>query len=231
MISIAINQPYFFPYLGYYQLVESSDLFVFYDDVAYINKGWINRNKILINGKDQFITLSLQGASQHRVIQCIEILDNRPKLLRTIEMAYHRAPYYAEAIVPITKVLQMESRSIGAIAAASIQVVFEYLGMEKTFMTSSVAFPHTLGMEKMERLVAISKACNASRYVNLIGGQGMYDKAAFQQQGVELFFLQAHLPSYTQFKNQPITGLSMIDVMMFNSKETIRAWLKEFQLV
>ena len=93
-MTIGIMQPYFMPYIGYWQLLASVDIYVIYDDVNYIKKGWINRNNILVNNDKQLFTISLNGASQNKLINEITIADDFTKLRKTITMAYHKAPYY-----------------------------------------------------------------------------------------------------------------------------------------
>ncbi len=89
-MKIAIMQPYIFPYIGYFQLIHAADVFVFYDDVNYINRGWINRNRILLNGKDQLFTIPCKEASQNKLIKDIEVLADKKafqKMLTTMLVA------------------------------------------------------------------------------------------------------------------------------------------------
>src|SRR5688500_18274261 len=113
-MRVAVMQPYLFPYIGYIQLMSAVDHLVFLDDVAYINKGWINRNRSLQNGKDHLFTVPLLGASQNRLINSIEIADDgkwRTKFLRTIQMAYSKAPFYAETQPLIEGIIENKEQS------------------------------------------------------------------------------------------------------------------------
>src|ERR1051325_10810193 len=116
-MRIAIMQPYLFPYIGYFQLINAADKFVILDDVNYINCGWINRNRILINGIDKLFTLPLKDASQNKSINAIEILADNPlkdKLLKTLELSYKKAPYFQVVFPLIQKIILNEERNLSA---------------------------------------------------------------------------------------------------------------------
>ncbi len=225
--AVAIMQPYFFPYIGYYQLVRAVDIFVFYDDVAYIKGGWINRNRILVNGQPTFITVPLRGASQNRLICDIPLAGDCTKLVRTIELAYRRAPFFSETMVPIKKILTSPVAHIGELAIASITAIMDHLGIGRTYRLSSKDFPHTRVLRGPDRLIAITKECGAAHYVNAIGGRGLYDKMCFQEKGLTLTFLEPLVDEYTQFRQPFQSGLSIIDALMFNGRDKVGAMLSE----
>ncbi len=217
--TVAIMQPYFFPYIGYYQLVYATDTFVFYDDVAYIKGGWINRNRILINGQPIYVTVPLQGSSQNRLINHIHLVDNRTKLLRTIDLAYRKAPFFAETMVPVTEVLARPVTQIGELAMASVTAIMDHLGIQRAYRVSSNDFPHTKALSRADRLIAIAQECGAAHYVNAIGGRELYDKAYFEKKGLTLVFLKPVIDEYRQFGGPFQPGLSIIDVLMFNGRK------------
>lgn len=219
--SVAIMQPYFFPYIGYYQLVHASDTFVFYDDVAYIKGGWINRNRILVNGKPVYFTVCLEGASPNRLIQDIRMVDNRAKLLRTLELAYRQAPFFAETMVPVADVLTRPLKNIAELAMASVTTIMDHLGIQRTYRVSSIDFPHTKTLSRADRLIAITQECGSAHYVNPMGGSELYDKAYFEQRGVTLTFLDPVIEEYKQYGGPFQPGLSMIDVLMFNGRRNV----------
>ena len=104
-MKIAIMQPYFFPYLGYWQLMNIVDKFVIYDDVNYIKRGWINRNRILVEGKPFYIHVPVMKASQNKIINEMEVFVDsslRKKELKTIELAYKKAPFF-DSVYPLIK--------------------------------------------------------------------------------------------------------------------------------
>jgi hypothetical protein len=231
MNKLAVMQPYLFPYIGYYQLVYSSDTFVFYDDVNYINRGWINRNRILVNGLPKYFTLSLKGASQNRLIKDIEILDNRNKILKTIFIAYKKAPFF-EIIYPIIEAsLNSHLFSLSSIASSSIKLVFDYLEIYRNYQYSSIDYAHTRGANRAERLILITKESGSNQYINAIGGIDLYKKHEFKEHEVSLLFLKSHIDPYYQQSEDFIPGLSIIDVLMNNSKEVVRKMVTNYELV
>ena len=231
--KLAIMQPYIFPYLGYFQLVNAVDTFVFYDDVNFIKRGWINRNKILVNGKEKLVSFPCIHASQNKLINEVEInLEDKAysKFLQTLEQAYSKAPNFEVVHELISNLFKQEHTSIASLAAASCMNVSTYLDLNTKFTFSSKAFSSSKGMEKQNRLVVISKECNSSTYINAIGGLDLYKKEDFKKENIDLFFLQPKLPEYTQLSNEFIPGLSIIDVLMMNSKEDVIFMLNNFYL-
>lgn len=228
---IAIMQPYFFPYIGYYQLVRSVDTFVFYDDVNYIKGGWINRNRIAIGGKPAYITVPLEGASPNRLIRDIAVSADRGKLMRTIQQVYGKAPCFPQVSVLVADVLNSPVRSIGDLAMRSVTSVMDYLGVECDHRVSGDDFQDTKGLPRSERLIAIAERSGASVYINAIGGRELYRKEEFAERGIQMFFLEARLPVYRQFGAEFVPGLSMLDVLMFNTPEAVRYMLDDYRLL
>ena len=233
-MKVAIMQPYIFPYIGYFQMVNMVDKFVFYDDVNYINRGWINRNRILIQGVAKYLTIPLIKASQNKLINEIEIdIQSRDfnKIIKTIEMAYKRAPYFTEVFEIVHEVLEKEYGTIADMAMESVKKCAGYLGLKTKFCKSSEHFSDTKGLEKAERLQAICKRLDADVYINAIGGQELYSKEDFAKQAIDLYFIKSLPMEYKQFKNKFVPWLSIIDVMMFNSKEEINEMLNKYELI
>ncbi len=233
-MKIAIMQPYFFPYIGYFQLIHAVDKFVFYDDVNYIKGGWINRNNILVNNEKKFFTLSLVGASSFRLINEIKV-DNRfiNKLLKTIKQAYTKAPYFDSVYPVIEKVFLSinEDSLISEVSALSVVNVSKYLGIKTVFEFSSMTYSGSRGMDKAGRLIQICKDNNANEYINLSGGKKLYTKEYFIDKKINLQFIESKDIVYKQFKNEFIPWLSIIDVLMFNSVADINKMLGSYELV
>jgi hypothetical protein len=240
-MTIAIMQPYVFPYIGYFQLVYAADVFVFYDDVNFINRGWINRNRILVNGKDNMITIPCKDASQNKLIKDVELADDpkaMQKLLATIRMAYAKAPYFKDvfpviekillpvaeevpsSVLPIFGVPVLQHRTIAELAIVSVLNICDYLGIKRTFRISSEQYQNR-ELKKADRLIDICHLEGITHYVNASGGKEIYTKDYFAAQGVKLDFLNPEKYEYAQLGNAFVPWLSMIDVLMFNSKEDI----------
>lgn len=232
-MKIGIMQPYFLPYIGYWQLLNVVDKYVIYDDVNYINRGWINRNRILLNSKDKMITLSLKEVSQNKLIKEIELLNNekeREKLLKTISQSYKKAPFYDEVYPLIEEILNFKEINLEKFLENSIKKIIEYLEIDTTILISSEIEKDNM-LKGKNKILDICKNLGASEYYNAIGGQELYSYEEFNKEGIKLKFLKSGNIEYKQFKNEFIPNLSIIDVMMFNSKEKIKEFLNNYTLI
>lgn len=232
-MKVGIMQPYFFPYMGYWQLLNVVDKYVIYDDVNYINRGWINRNRILLNSKDKMITLSLKEVSQNKLIKEIELLNNekeREKLLKTISQSYKKAPFYDEVYPLIEEILNFKEINLEKFLENSIKKIIEYLEIDTTILISSEIEKDNM-LKGKNKILDICKNLGASEYYNAIGGQELYSYEEFNKEGIKLKFLKSGNIEYKQFKNEFIPNLSIIDVMMFNSKEKIKEFLNNYTLI
>ncbi len=224
-------QPYFFPYIGYFQLINAVDKFVFYDDVNYINRGWVNRNRILINNKANYITVQLIEASQNKPINEIKISNNRQKIKKTIEMAYKKAPFFDQAFPVIEACLDYETNKISELAIKTVMEVSNYLGINTSFEVSSQQYADTKGLQRAARLMAICKNADAQTYVNAAGGRDLYSKEDFENEGLSMFFIKPEIPVYIQYDGKTfVPELSIIDVMMFNPVKKIAEMLNDYEL-
>jgi hypothetical protein len=230
-MKLAIMQPYFFPYIGYFQLVRAVDKFIFYDDVNFIKNGWINRNRILLNNQAAYITVQLKGASPFKPINSVEFTDNRGKLKKTIEQAYKKAPFFDSAWPVINTCFDLKTNNICELAIYSVEQVSQYLGLNTQFETSSQRYPYNNKLGGVERLKEISKINRASCYVNPIGGMDMYKKEDFASVGIELCFIKSENIIYKQNNMEFIPDLSIIDVMMFNSTSEINNFFSKYELI
>lgn len=232
-MKIAIMQPYIFPYIGYFQLINAVDKFIIYDDVNFINKGWINRNRILVNGKDSLFTIPLKEASQNKLINSIEVnWDNawKSKFLKTIEQSYKKAPHYQQVLPLIEGLLNTEKSIFSEIIFENLTQVCQYLEIKTEIVPSSRIYQNT-DLKAQERIIDICLQEKTDTYINPIGGLELYDKAPFQAIGKELFFIKSKAIRYTQFKNEFVPWLSIIDILMFNSPEQISTLLNDYELV
>lgn len=234
-MKIGLTQPYFLPYIGYWQLLNTVDKFVVYDNVQFIKNGWINRNRILLNSKDFFITIPLKADSysldiNERFISNQYFDKHADKLLRTIQYAYQKAPYFKDVMPTVERCFLCEEKSLLTFIFNSIQIISEYLGITtKIIFSSDIEMDHSL--KGQERVIEICKNLQATRYINPIGGLELYDSKAFEANGIELRFIKSKTNQYRQFDNDFVPNLSIIDVMMFNSKEDIQKMLNMYELI
>ena len=229
-MRIAIMQPYFFPYIGYFQLINAVDIFVIFDDVNFIKQGWINRNNILINGEKHLITLALKGASSFKFINEIEVGNNQKKLIKTISQAYKKAPYFNDFFPIVENILNFESNSLAHFVGNSLKCVTAYLNISTTFVTSS-CLKKDDGYKGQGKVINISKMLGADEYINAIGGQTLYSRDKFKNNHINLLFLSPDNIVYRQFKDKFSPNLSIIDVIMFNSRDEVKRMLNEFELI
>ena len=222
-MKLAIMQPYLFPYIGYFQMIYSVDKFVFLDDVNFIKGGWINRNNILINNKITLFTLPLKNASPHKKIFEIEVVDNKfnEKFLKSITMAYKKAPYFLPAISLIQNILDKKNTTISNIAKTSIIEISKYLSINTKMELSSTIYQNQQ-LRGEERIIDICKIESCSDYINLPGGIDIYDTIKFKNNNLNLKFIIPGDIVYPQFGECFHSKLSIIDVLMFNSPKKIK---------
>jgi hypothetical protein len=228
-MKLAIMQPYLFPYIGYFQLIKAADTFLVYDDVNFIKQGWINRNRILMNGAPMFFTLGLKGASSFKKICATEVGDNRDKLVKTIDQAYKKAPFF-DSVFPLVKdVFSQNEKNLSRFVVYSILSIVRYLGIETQIEIASEKglFPE---IGNWKRVLAICGAYKATEYINASGGKELYSKEIFAERGIDLHFLKTEKIEYQQFAPTFVPNLSIIDVLMHNPPETVKEYLQRYSL-
>lgn len=233
MKTIGIMQPYFFPYLGYWQLLSAVDQYVIYDDVNYIKGGWINRNRILVNGRPQYFNVILDGASPNKKINEIIIGNDerqKKKLLFTIQMNYKKAPFYDDVYPLLESAVAEMNGKLSAFLTGTIRMVSSYLGITTDLILSS-ALEKDCNLSGQDRVIDICKRLEGEVYINPIGGTELYSKDCFKKNGIDLKFLKMDNIQYRQYDNAFVPGLSIVDVMMFNSKDDINRMLNMYELL
>ena len=221
-MNLAIMQPYLFPYIGYFQLIHASDLFVLYDNIEYSKGGWVNRNRILRNGADFMLSFPLKKDSDYLDIVERELAPsiNRTKLMNQVKSSYSKAPYYDAVSSLIEGIFYHPNSNLFDFLFNAIQSTCDYLGLDRELrLSSSIAADHQLKGE--ERVISICNAVGAKRYINATGGRELYSHNRFASSGLELRFIRSKDLRYPQFNDEFVPWLSIIDVMMFNSVEDI----------
>lgn len=232
-MKVAIMQPYLFPYIGYFQLINAVDKFVIYDDVNYIKRGWVNRNRILVNGNPLTFTLPIQGASQNVKINTVLISKDSKwlaKFKKTVEMAYKKAPHYESVNKHIITDFNISEDLLTSVLTKLLKSVCSYLGITTQIVDSSTHYQNT-DLSGQNRILDICIQEGANHYINPIGGMEIYDKGLFENRGVKLNFIQTDFLSYKQGNSTFVSGLSILDVLMFNSKDEVLELLKKYTLV
>ena len=231
-MKVGIMQPYFLPYIGYFQLIASVDKFVIYDNIKYTKKGWINRNRMLQNGTDKIFSVALAKASDRLDIVERELSSdfNRQKLLSQFRGCYLKAPYFEDVWPLMESIVSFQDDNLFRYIQNSIVLICDYLDIDtKIIVSSSVAADHDLVSQ--DRVLSICESVYADTYVNPIGGLELYSTDEFASKGCELKFIKTNTIEYMQFGDSFLPGLSILDVLMFNSLDECGHLLKEYDLV
>lgn len=230
-MKIGIMQSYFFPYIGYFQLINACDKFVLYEHVSFRKKSWITRNRILDKGKGTpvYIQVPVQKQSSFKTIKEIGIVQNsdwKNKIVNLTNFNYKKAPFYNEVFEWLTKVIYLEEESLHDYNAKIIIALCKKIGIqtEIVFNNATEHIEYKLMQKKnidnenvkSERVIELMQHFNASQFLNPIGGEALYDKSFFKSRGVGLSFLQPETLSYKQFEHQFIPHLSILDVLFHN---------------
>lgn len=232
-MKLGIMQPYFLPYIGYFQLINAVDIFVIHDDVQWIKNGWINRNRVLVNGEDRFITLpllkesSLLNINQRHV--STDIVVQKQKILRQVQESYRKAPYFFEAFELLERCLENTESNISIFVTNTIHEYCSYLNIKTPILLSS-AIDKNNALKGQERVIEINKRLGADNYINPHGGVELYSVDAFSKHGIKLQFLRPTSISYQQFKHEHVSHLSILDATMFNTKKELSALLNAYDL-
>lgn len=233
MTRLAIMQPYFFPYIGYWQLINAVDRFMIYDDLSYIKRGWINRNRILINKSPAYITVPLHRSSSNKRIRDIDLHPEpgwQDRMIKTLEITYRRAPSYAESFPVIERLIRHQAENLSAYLAYQLRVLAAFLGIATEIVTPGPQSDDE-NMRGQQRVLEVCKREGADVYINPQGGQGLYDPRFFRRGGVDLRFLVMHPLPYKQRAGGFMPYLSIIDALMEIGPGGLKAHLDAYALI
>jgi hypothetical protein len=233
-MKIAIMQPYLFPYIGYFQLINAVNQFVIYDNIEFTKKGWINRNRILVNGKDDYFTLPLKKDSDFLHVNQRKVAESyskdRAKIIGRIAELYKKAPQYNEVFPLIESIFSTNEENLFDFIFYSLKKISHYLEIKTEFIvSSSIAINHSL--KSQDKVVAICKELRATTYINPIGGTELYSKDTFNKNDLQLNFIKSNTIKYQQFDNEFVPWLSIIDVLLFNPKEKVQEYLNHYTIL
>lgn len=231
--TIAVMQPYLFPYLGYFQLIAAADVFVLGDDLHYVRSGWVNRNRILQNDAARLISFPLKKDRFQLPINqrqlCDTFSDEAERLIRLLTECYHEAPYFAQVMPLVERLIRFPQQNIALYAEHAIREMCAYLHIVTPIMRSSDLL---LGnpVDKQERIIRIAHTFEATTFVTPEGGSVVYDRDHFARNGLLVRFFRMDPVEYRQFKQPFVGNLSIIDVLMFNCVEQVQQMLTRYQL-
>lgn len=222
-MRLGIMQPYFLPYIGYFQLISAVDSFVLYDNIKYTKKGWVNRNRILVNGKDAVFSVPLKKDSDFLNVceRSVSEIFRREELLRKVEGAYKKSPFFDEVFPVLADVVLSKENNLFDYIYQSVLKICAYLRIDTKIMVSS-GIPIDHSLRSQEKVLAFCRNLRAKEYINPIGGTELYERERFLCDGIDLKFIRTIPFEYKQFGGGFVPGLSIIDVLMFNPLDTVR---------
>ena len=228
-MKIGIMQPYFLPFIGYFALIKAVDKFVYYDDVQYIRRGWVNRNRVKMKDKWLYITLPLKNSPLSTDIKEFKIINDKKKIGKiknTIKHCYIKAPYYEVCKNLIFKHIK-PGENLSKLNIGLTNDILKYLKIHtETLISSEInKDPRLTGVDK---IIVICKKLNGNHYINPIGGKDLYSKKQFQESCIKLNFIKMNDIIYPQGGFNFIKYLSILDVMVWNSPETINNMLDHY---
>lgn len=226
-------QPYFCAYIGYYQLINSVDKFVIYDNVQYTRRGWFNRNRILDNGTDRIFTIPLKKGKSFINVNLRYLADNsikeRIRILKQIQSFYKKAPFFSQNYPFIRRLFMQENNNLfDFIHFSVVELCSNFDIKTQLILSSSLDIDHEL--KAQDRIIEMCKYLNTDIYVNPIGGKELYDNESFNKEGIDLKFIRSKKIKYAQFDHKFVPWLSIIDILMFNEIEQVKSYLNEYEL-
>lgn len=235
MKRVAIMQPYFLPYIGYFQLINAVDEFIIYDNIQFSKKGWFHRNRLLQNGKDEYFTLPLKKDSDFLDVKERFLSESweseKDKILRKIRENYRKAPFFEATFPLIEAIFNFKNTNLFEFSFNSLKTLCKWLDIKTAFIISSTLDIDHGSLRGEAKVVALCKASHATHYVNPIGGLELYNRTNFENSNLELSFIKSKPIVYQQFNESFVPWLSILDLMMFNSKDQIKLWLSEFDVI
>ena len=232
-MKIGIMQPYFFPYIGYFQLINMVDKYVIYDTASFANNKWGIRNQILINGAPGFFRVKTLKASQNKQFNEIRVsndIEAKKKNIYALECSYRKAPHYSEVMPMLEKFIMGEYDNLAEYNVASNRLICNYLGINTEILLLS-ELDCDKELKRQYRIYDVCRTLGGNEYINAIGGTQLYDFEEFREQGIELAFLKSDDIMYPQFGGEFVPNLSIIDIMMFNSVPEIQDMLGRYTLI
>lgn len=235
-MKLGIMQPYFFPYIGYFQLINFADQWIVFDDAQYIRHGWINRNRILHPQKGwQYITVPLLKHQHKDPIKNIYINTQEKweqKIIGQL-VRYKKAPYYKETVSLVKECFENKAQTITELNVKSLSLVCNYLNINFNYKVSSLSdFDYSHVYDAGDWAWTISSQMRASEYINPVGGLNLFDKNKFLNSGIKISFLEClnNEIKYSQIISNFEANLSIIDILMFCSVEEIKQLLSCYEV-
>ena len=228
-------QPYFFPYLGYYQLIQSVDEFVIFDQAQFIRRSWITRNRILNAHKETvYINVPVCKAPRETRIKDIRIdheANWKEKMVQQL-LYYKAAANFRNVEKFVKEILSVKFDHISELNTFLIKETCKLFDIKTEITVLSEKYPEIIEANEADEWgIKVANALNATTYINAIGGKEFYDQQKYADNDLDIQFVKPQLESYQQFNHPFVPGLSIIDVMMFNEIDTIKEMINVHELI
>ena len=236
-MKLGIMQPYFFPYIGYFSLIKHTDFWVVFDTPQFMRHGWVERNRILKpDGIEwQYVKAPLEKFGQKTAIKDLLIKNTtnwEQKILAQLQHYKKKSPYYQNTLRILEEVFCTRYTSITDLNNKVLEIICKYLSIDfKYVVFSSMDLDTSMVSEPDEWALEISKSLKAEEYINPIGGLEFFDRSKYEKENIKIHFQRQNIKEYKQLKGEFVPGLSILDVLMFNSPEEINIMLDDFELV
>ena len=232
-MKIAIMQPYFLPYIGYFQLMSSVDEFLILDDVNYIQRGWINRNRILLDGKEKYIIKPIRGASQNKRINELQFVDDpvySENMMRTISYAFRKSFFYPELKGPVRDILLNPEPGVTDYLEYSLKRLCGILGIRVKISRAS-AYRGQINARGQEGIIELCRILGCDSYYNAIGGIKLYDKKRFSAEGIKLGFVKTNFEKMKTISRSSCLDFSILEIMADHEIDRVKDLLTCFDII
>ncbi len=255
-MRLAAKQPYFMPYIGFFQEINAVDRFVLYDNIAFIKQGWVNRNRIALRGQHEFsIMVPLRNQSSNRTIAETVIDNTRPwqnKMLKMLAMNYGNSQYFNETFPVLEEIMSTRYRTIAELNDDSIIRICRHLCIDTEIVRDEGRYPDLEerlarfdGVDysefpefeelrtprKVIRIIELLRAEGCNHYMDSAGAAKLYFKDEFRHYGIELSFIRTNPISYPHISQEFIPNLSIIDLLMQAGRDATIKLLDEYTII
>lgn len=247
-MKLAIMQPYFFPYIGYFQLIHAVDKILLYENLDYMPKSWMTRNRILQkNGEPFYFHISVNNKSHNRKISEVQIVEDthwKKKLLKSLYANYSYRNHFKNIFPVIEQIVNFQSNNLHEFIAHSIKTIAQLLDIKteivsnnskylsiENYLTEKYRSGVNIDHRKIDRLLLIAKEEKATTFINAIGGVQLYSKEELAKNNLELFFVKTGDLVYQQFSKTFYPNLSILDVLFNCGIDQTKQWIENYELI
>jgi hypothetical protein len=219
---IVVLQPSYLPWLGYFDQLYKSDVFVLYDDVQYDKHGWRNRNRIKTDKGPRLLTVPVLTHGQGLPTNRNARIDTRQpwarKQLQALRVNYAKAPAFGEVFDGLELVLRRPWTHLLDLNRAVLETLCRLLGLTRPILLSSEL---DIPGQRTERLIAICQALGADRYLTGDAASDYLDETQFAANDIRVEYHHYRHPVYAQLHGEFVPYLSVVDLLMNHGRESL----------